>query len=78
MLYKIKKLFRKLFPCKQKHIWKEVKCEYLREQMDWGMSPKDIHYLNVYAITMVCVVTGKNQIVERFSWTKLDEYDRTY
>ena len=60
----------------QKYFWKEVKCEYLRKQIDYGACPQDINYIYVYAITQICADTGARRMVERHSWTELEEYNK--
>jgi hypothetical protein len=59
----------------QKYFWKEVKCEYLRQEIDYGTCPQDINYIYVYAITQICADTGARRMVERHSWIELKEYD---
>jgi hypothetical protein len=76
MLTTIKKLLG-ITP-KKENIWKDVKCEYLREYMDFGTCPQDITHFKVYAITQICLVTGKKRIQERYSLWKMEEYDRDH
>ena len=73
MLNWLKNLFTKARP--QPHIWKEVKCEYLREFMDYGHTPQSMTKLYVHAITMICVATGNVKITERYALHKLEEFD---
>jgi len=66
------------FPRQRSNIWKDIKCEYLREYMDFGTYPQDITHFKVYAITQVCLITGKRRIQERYSLHQLEEYDRDH
>ena len=59
-----------------KYFWKEVKCEFLRKETDYGTCPQDINYFFVYAITQICADTGARRMVERHSLTELEEYNK--
>jgi len=67
---------KSLFTPKIKYFWKEVKCEYLRKQIDFGTCPQGINYIYVYAITQICVHTGARRMVERKSLIQLEEFDK--
>ena len=58
----------------QKYFWKEVKCEFLRKKIEFGIP--DINYIYVYAITQICAETGASRMVERHSWVEIEEYNK--
>lgn len=68
-------LILKLLAPKEINIWKDVKCEFLRKQMDWGTCPQDMHEMYVYAITQFCLNTWKTRIYEKWDFFKMEEFD---
>ena len=57
-----------------KYFWKEVKCEFLRKEIKYGVP--DVNYIYIYAITQICADTGARRMVERHSWVELEEYNK--
>lgn len=74
MINWVKKFFTGYRP--KPNVWKEVKCEYLREYMDFGTTPQSMTTLYVHAVTMICLNTGARKISERYALHKLEEYNR--
>jgi hypothetical protein len=66
---------KNLFKPREVNIWKDVKCEYLRNEMDYGICPEDMHDMYVYAITQFCLNTGKTRIYEKWDFFKMEEFD---
>ena len=66
---------KNLFKPREVNIWKDVKCEFLRRQRDWGTCPQEITDMYVYAITQFCLNTGKVRICEKFDYFEIKEFD---
>jgi hypothetical protein len=56
---------KSLFTPRPVEIWKDIKCEYLRREMDWGTCPQDMNDMYVYAIHQISLTTGNKRIFEK-------------
>lgn len=61
--------------CYAKNIWKNIKCEYLRDEIDFGICPQDINFLKVYAYYQICIVTGERRIIEKRELLEVKEFE---
>jgi hypothetical protein len=69
------KWIKKLFEPSETNIWKTVKTEYLREEIDWGNCPQQIQTMYVFAVTEFCLLTGKTRMFEKRDFFPPKEFD---